>query len=704
MSLKRNISVRVGIVYLLMLVLGVLIASKVVFLQFINDDVYKEKAAQTLVKNRVIEAHRGDIYGDNMRLLASSIPYYKLYVDFKTSALVKDTFYKHVDSLAYKMADLFKDRSYAEYKQTLVAQYQKGNRYYLLKKNVNYIELKKLRQFPIFRKGRYKGGLIVEQQTVRKLPHQSLAKRTLGSFKNDSNKVGIEGAFNTYLAGQQGYMRMQKIASNVWMPLDDDESLEPVDGSSLISTLNVDLQDVAEEALRKQLKMHNAEYGTTILMEVKTGDIKAIVNLKKYESGYYEAYNYAIGQSTEPGSTFKLPVLMCAIEDGYVDITDSIETGNGRFEVYDMDFSDDKFGGYGTITVQQVLEKSSNVGMAKIVTRYYGNNPQKLIDRLYSMNLNNKLNIPIKGEGRAHIPYPNSKYWSEVSIASISRGYEVSLTPLQILTFYNAVANDGVMVKPRFIKEVRKHGKLERVFHTEVINPSICSKSTLKKARQMLEGVVEHGTASNLRASSLKIAGKTGTAQLYREGGYEHDGKLKYQASFCGYFPADNPKYSCIVVIAAPSQNGYYGNQAAGPVFREIADKVYSSDITLIKSLNDQKKQDKDLPYSKCGSYDDTRKVLSTLNIKTEDKEVTTDWINTQKEEDEIMLSNRRIIDNLMPNVVGMGAKDAVYLLENLGLHVQLVGRGNIKKQSILSGSRIHEGQKVILELSFIES
>lgn len=704
MSLKRNISVRVGIVYLLMLVLGVLIASKVVFLQFINDDVYKEKAAQTLVKNRVVEAHRGDIYGDNMRLLASSIPYYKIYVDFRTPALVKDTFYKHVDSLAFEMSKLFKDRSSEEYRQTLVKQYEKGHRYYLLKKNVNYIELKKLRGFPIFRKGRYKGGLIVEQQTVRTKPHRSLASRTLGSYKNDSNKVGIEGAFNSYLAGQQGYMRMQKISSNVWMPLDDNESLEPVDGSSLISTINVDLQDVAEEALRKQLNMHNAEYGTAILMEVKTGDIKAVANLKKYPSGYYEAYNYAIGQSTEPGSTFKLPVLMCAIEDGFVDITDSIQTGNGRLELYDMDFSDDKRGGYGTISVQQVLEKSSNVGMAKIVTRYYDDNPNKLIDRLYGMNLNNKLEIPIKGEGWAHVPYPNSKYWSKVSIASISRGYEVSLTPLQILTFYNAVANDGVMVKPRFVKEVRKHGKLERVFHTEVINPSICSKSTLKKARQMLEGVVENGTASNLKASSLKIAGKTGTAQLYRKGGYKLDGKSKYQASFCGYFPAENPKYSCIVVIAAPSRNVYYGNQVAGPVFLEIARKVYSSDIALIKPLNNEKKETADLPYSKCGNYDDTHTVLSALDIKTGDKEVTSDWINTQKDDEEIVLSNRRIIDNLMPNVVGMGAKDAVYLLENLGLHVSLEGRGNIKKQSIPSGSRIRQGQKITLELSFIES
>ncbi|MCG8697629.1 MAG: transpeptidase family protein [Bacteroidales bacterium] len=702
MSLKRDISIRVAVIYLAVLLFGVVIAVKVVFLQFVHDDVWKEKAEKTIIQNRIIEAHRGDIYADDMRLLSSSMPYYQVRLDFKVPALTREVFYNNVDSLSYYLWKLFRDKGKGAYKDELIYAYRKGYRYYLLKDNVNHLQLKELRTFPIFRKGRYKGGFMIEQKTVRKKPHNSLASRTIGRYKNDSNMIGLEGGFNKYLAGQQGYMRMQKLSGGFWMRLDDEDGVEPNDGSSIVTTINVELQDVAESALRRQLTANNAKYGSAIVMEVETGDIKAIVNLKRYPSGYYEDYNYAIAGRTEPGSTFKLPVLMAAMEDGYIDINDTINTSNGRFKYYDMVFEDEH--PYGKISVQQVLEKSSNVGMAMIVTRYYKSQPHRLIDRLIRMNLNQPLGIPIEGERNPFIPYPGQKNWSGVSIASLSRGYEVSLTPLQMLTFYNAVANDGKMVKPRFVKEVRKHGRIERVFHTEVINPSICSKSTLKKARLMLEGVVENGTATNLKGSSLKIAGKTGTAQIWQQGVYKRDGKSSYQASFAGYFPAEKPKYSCIVVINAPSKHVYYGNLVAGPVFQEIANKVYATNLDLQKAVNEHKIAKSELPYSKNGTRKETLEVLSKLNIDYKEHDAVSGWVSTHKAEEKIELSNKKIVSGLMPNVVSMGISDAVFLLENLGLKVKVLGRGSIKRQSIPVGTRIKKGQTVLLELSFIES
>ncbi len=706
MSIKKDILWRIGLVYITVFLFALVITSKVMYLQFIKGEEWKQKSEEERVKNFKIPAHRGDIYACDLRLLSSSVPYYEVRMDMKADGVTDKVFYKNIDSLSYCLATLFWDKSKDEYKRALINARKRGDRYYAVKTDVNYLQLKKLKKFPIFRLGRYKGGVVFAERSKRVNPHENLATRTIGylSQGQSGNIVGIEGAYDSYLAGTEGLLRKQKLSGSDWMPIDDDANVDPKDGSSVVTTIDVDLQDVAHRALLKQLQLHQAQYGTVVLMEVASGDVKAIVNLKEYSGTYREVYNYAIGASLEPGSTFKVPAIMAALEDGYVDLDDTVDTKNGTFKYYDITITDEsaEHGGYGRISVQQVIEKSSNVGMAKIITEAYKGNPRQFVDHLINMGLNKELGLGIKGEGKPMLNYPGEKYWSGVSLGQMSYGYEVKMTPLQILTFYNAIANEGKMVKPRFVKEIRFHGKTELTFPTQVIKSSICSRSTLGKVNKMLEGVVTEGTAVNLKASNFKIAGKTGTTQIFNEK-YGYKGKMSYQASFVGYFPAENPKYSCIVVINSPSKDVYYGNQVAGPVFLEIANKVYSTSLSLQEAINDKGSKMVEIPFSKNGYSKETITALEKLNIKTVVDKNLGDWVYTQKEDNCIKLGTKRNIENLMPDVVSMGLKDALYLLENKGLIVEVVGRGSIKKQSIIPGTRINKGQKVVLELSFTE-
>ena len=705
MSIKSDILWRVALVYLAITLFALTVMVKIVYLQFIDDDVWKAKAENTRIKNFSIPPHRGDIYATDMRLLASSVPYYEIRMDMKTPALTDQIFYKHIDSLALCLSKLFNDRSAKAYKELLLNARSTGNRYLLIKKKVNYVQLKELKTFPIFRLGQYKGGLIVNQESLRQKPYYNLASRTIGYTTQGSsgNIVGIEGAFDQYLGGIQGVKKMQKLSGDIWMPLDGAGEIEPYDGSSVVTTIDINLQDVAEKALMRQLIANNAHAGTAVLMEVKTGEIKAIVNLTDTFGAYREYYNYAVGQSSEPGSTFKLPAIIAAIEDGYIKLTDTVQTNKGIFNYYDLTIRDDNYlqGGHGVLSVEEIFELSSNVGMAKIITDSYRNHPNRFIDRLYSMNLNEPLNISIKGEGKPVIRYPGDKLWSGVTLASMSYGYEVKLTPLQLLAFYNAIANEGKLVRPRFVKEIRNHGKIERTFVTEVINPSICSKSTIRAAHKLLEGVVESGTAQNLKTTHFSIAGKTGTTQMYdKNTGY----KVKsYQASFVGYFPAEKPKYSCIVVIYSPKNYVYHGAYVAGPVFYEIANKLYATDLSMQEPLNTRKSAALEIPFSKNGYQPEISTVLNMLDIRMICEQPGANWVSTTRTDGHISLEPRNMNENLVPNVVSMGLKDALYLLENKGLKVQVVGRGSVRNQSIPPGTVIRTGETIKLEMSFTE-
>ncbi|MDD3891477.1 MAG: penicillin-binding transpeptidase domain-containing protein, partial [Bacteroidales bacterium] len=510
-----------------------------------------------------------------------------------------------------------------------------------------------------------------------------------------------EGAYDNILRGKSGVSTMQRTVGNLWVDVNNSTQIEPEDGMDIITTLDVTLQDVAEKALRKQLGRHEAEHGTAVLMEVSTGDIKAIANLRRNSDGTYtEAFNYAIGEGTEPGSTFKLASLIALLEDGYVTFDDTIDTGKGFAQYYDKTITDSKEGGYGRLSIKEVFEYSSNVGITDLITKYYTGKEKTFIDRLYAMNLNQPLGIPIKGEATPYIKYPGDKLWSGITLPMMSIGYEITLTPLQILTFYNAIANDGRMVRPKFVHSIRQHGSIEKVFRTEVINPSICSKRTLAKVREALEGVVENGTARNLRNASFRVAGKTGTAQIARGStGYRNEKGVSHQASFVGYFPADKPKFSCIVVVNSPSRSIYYGNLVAGPIFKEIADKVYATNPDWFPMVN-SKADLLELPESKSGFKPELERVFSDLGIPYADTAPTKIWTNTKRSENEVELENRNLIANLVPNVIGMGLKDAIYLLENNGLKVLVKGRGTVRSQSITPGARARKGDRITLEMS----
>ena len=682
---------------------AMIIVGQAVNLQIIQGDKWRKKE-EALTRNfREIEAVRGNVYASDESLLATSIPKYEVRFDAYTDALTNTYFNAHVDSLAFELSQLFPEKSKSEYLISLKSARKKKARYHLIRRNVKFTDLKLMKNFPIFRRGKYKGGFIAVQQNKRVRPFKVLAARTIGYDREGSKPVGLEGAYSKELSGIKGEMWMQKIAGGIWMPIDENGGREPEDGSDVYTTIDVNIQDVAHSALLSQLETHQADHGCVALMEVSTGDIKAIANLKRNKDGsYYESYNYVVGESTEPGSTFKLASLMAAFEDGFLDLDDMVDTEDGTTKFYDRTMKDSHTGGYGKISIKESFVKSSNVAISKEINRVYAANPQGFVDRLYKMDLNKKLGIEIAGEGAPFIKSTDDDSWSGVTIPWMSIGYEIQMTPLQILTFYNAVANDGKMVKPRFVTEVRKSGKLVKEYGVEVINNSICSKKTIKMAKEMLEGVVEKGTGINLRNSRYKIAGKTGTAQIanakYGYRGYES--KVSHQASFVGYFPADNPKYTCIVVVNAPSQNVYYGNLVAGPIFKEVADKIYASSIQIHDELIVKEHLALSrIPYAKDGSFNDLTKIYTELNIKTSSKSESPVWARVSTGKESVAIYKKKIAPIYVADVVGMSIKDALYILENQGMRVSFSGNGVVKKQSITAGQKIIKGNEIILEL-----
>ncbi len=706
MSLKREITWRVGLIYAFFFLMALVILGKILILQFVEGEKWSKKQQVLALKHFEIEPNRGNIYDVKNRLLATSLPYYDIRMDLKSSALTPQVFANGINGLSKGLAKIFGDKLASRYKAELIAARKRGERYYLIKRKVSYTQLKELKKLPVFRLGKYKGGFIYIQDNRRKLTHNKLAARTIGyAPKTESSpSVGIEGAYDNNLKGIKGLRMKQRLSGNVWMPLNDKNEIDPHDGEDIITTLNINLQDVAHQALLRQLSKHNAHHGTVVLMEVETGEIRAIVNLERGANGEYsERYNYAIGESSEPGSTFKLPVIMSLLEDGYVTLRDSVDTDGGKVRFYNKTIKDSHEGGYGVISVEEVLELSSNVGVSKLVDQYYHGKEKEFINRLYSMNLNRKLGLELTGEGSPEIKYPGDPLWSGISLPMMSHGYEVRMTPLQILTFYNAVANDGKMVKPKFVREIRYNGKLLKRFPVVVINPSIASSSTIKDAKKMLEGVVENGTAKNLQNDLYKIAGKTGTAQIAQSNkGYGGYGRVQYQASFVGYFPADQPKYSCIVVVNAPSNSVYYGNLVAGPVFKEISDKVYATTLEIQNTKVYAENIKHPAPYTKNGEKKDLEFLLKDLNIDLVETEGVTKWVRTTSHDSIVKIDKLTIKQQLVPNVVHMGLKDAVYLLENAGLKVTVRGYGSIKSQSIPPGSRIKRGDRIVLQMSFV--
>lgn len=683
------------LIYLVMILLSIGVVSRTIYTQVFESSKWSAEKYK-IIKTEAVNAPRGNIYSDDYSLLATSIPEYEVHWDSKMVS--KSFFNKNIDELSTKLSDLFKDKTAAEYQRLLRSYKSKGTQYGLIRRKVDYNQLKLLKTFPIFEENRLISGFIYSQTNKRQKPFKRLAERTIGYDRKNSKSVGLEGAFNFYLKGQDGEVLKQKLAGNEWMPI---REIESKPGKDIVTTLNIRFQDIAENALENCLVRHDADYGSLVLMEVQTGEIKAIVNLKKNEDEtLIEDYNYAIAELSDPGSTFKLASLIAGLEDGFFKTKDSVNTYNGIHQFYDRFMNDTKKGGYGKLSLADAFVKSSNVGISKLVVEYYSKNPAQFVDRLYSMGLNEPLDILISGESSPNILHPkgNKSNWSGTTLPWMSIGYGIEMTPLQILSFYAAIANDGKRMRPFFVKSIQENGKIEKEIKPQVINPSICSKTTIDIVKEMMLNVVENGTAENLKNDKYKIAGKTGTAQLLIEGIYS---KQRHQSSFVGYFPADQPKYACIVVVKDPKKNGFYGGEVAGPVFKELADYVFANDLSLIETNKQYAEQ---TPISKDGNKAKLQEVYKAIEVKTNAQEIQSDWVLTYAKEDRIELKTRNIEDdivkNKMPNLVGMPIQDVLFLLENYGLDVMFSGRGAVKSQSITKGSRIQKGQKIFLELS----
>ena len=647
--------------YLLVISLSLfafVLIGKLIFIQFYQNSEGVSFSSDSIIKNVVLEPSRGNIYASDGNILATSISRYELHWDAMVASQL--SFENNKEALADSLA-LMTATSPKETLNLLNRVRKQKNRYWLIAKNISYSEYMRYKSFPIFNKSAYKGGLIVEQQIVRENPLGKIAERTIGYELKDKDgtffRVGLEGAFSQYLRGNTGLRLKQKIANGQWKPISDSNEKEPTEGYDLHTTIDVNIQDIAHNALLSQLEKFEAEHGTVVVMEVKTGAIKAIANLGRTNNGkYFEKLNYAVGEAHEPGSTFKLMGMIAALEDKVVDVDTEIETGNGEMLFYGKyKVKDSKRGGYGTLSAAKAFEVSSNVGLVKIVYDNYKNNPKKFVDRLYNMGINKPLGLPIKGEGVPKIPYPSDSDWDGLDLPWMAYGYGVAITPLQTLAFYNAIANDGEMVKPRFLEEISNFGNVPtKVFSKQILNPSICSVETLEKVQGMMYNVVDKkwGTGYSIKDPLLSMAGKTGTCQV----DYTSE-NVQYIASFVGYFPAEEPKYSCIVVIHRPDKTkGYYGATVAAQVFKRVAKKIYN-----------------DIPHQVSVKRSD----LIALSEKTQ-----------------------RSIFKTVPDVAGMSQEAAKIKLEGMGFTVVLKGQGEVISQSIKPGAKIQTSQKIILELS----
>ncbi len=700
MSIKRNILLRIYLAFFAVCLLGVAIVFRAYQIQQVEGVNLISIADSLTTDYKPIDAERGNILSEDGRLLATSLPYFEIRADFNSDALTDKLFFEQVDSLAWHITMFKGDRSISHYKQMLINAHRSGNRYLLIARNVTYPELQDIKTWPLFREGRYRGGLIAIQNNKRTMPYKLLAHRTIGYVREGVKPVGLEGSYDAHLTGTEGKRLMQRIAGGTWIPVNDDNEIMPENGKDIITTIDINLQDVAENALLKALRKHKAAHGSAVVMEVKTGKIRAIANLGSMSDGdYWEKYNYAIGEATEPGSTMKLAAMIALLEDGYVNLNDSVDLNKGTTEFHKMKMLDSEKHEFRNVSVQQAFEISSNVGISKLVSQHYGSQPSKFVERLRDLKIDQPVGVEIEGEVKPVIKHPKDKSWSGTTLPWMSIGYEMTLTPLQILTLYNAVANDGKMMKPYLVTEIQRYGKTVEQYMPIVLNDKICSAPTLKKVKSMLEGVVENGTANHLKSSNYSFAGKTGTARIANDDkGYKEN--LIYQASFVGYFPADNPVYSCIVVINSPKSGVYYGGYVAGPVFREIADKVFSNNTQMHEPGNKRETfQAELLPGAKSGYRHDVSTIYESLGISC-NYSPDVEWVYVERKHNSFELREREIADGFIPDVRGMGLRDAVYLLENLGMNVRFSGVGKVKSQSIRYGTKAQRGMEITLELS----
>lgn len=695
MNIKKSILLRVRIAFLFVVLFAIAVVIKTGHIQFVDGEKWAAMGERISFDWKRVKATRGNIYSDNGSLLATSLPFYK--VAFDATQPKDEVFKKGIDSLAYHLARFFGDRSRTDYKRMLQDARATDKQYVILsRKRINYQEKKMMLEWPIFREGRLRGGAIFEKIDVRYHPFANLSRRTIGHVNENDKGAGLEYSFNDQLGGQDGHAYYQKIAGGVWKPIFDATNVKAVDGLDLQTTLDINLQDVSETALHKAMMQHNADDGVVVVMDVKTGEVKAISNLSSDgHGGFSEKFNFATGQVFEPGSTFKLVTMIALLEDSPVELTDSIDVGNGTFTFYNKTVRDHEEDGLGRVTIQEAFEHSSNVAMAKLVDKHFGLRPQKFVDYLDKLKQSEPLGIQIAGEHPPKVTRPGEKGWSGISLPWMAYGYGFETTPLHTLALYNAVANGGVMIKPIFVKSIKRADEEKEEFTTEVLNSKICSDKTLHKLKLLLEGVVERGTAKNIKGTHYRIAGKTGTATILEKGRYTK----KYITSFVGYFPANDPKYSAIVLIKNPRGWYQYGSSVAAPVFKEIADNIYSRDINLHQPMDIKKFAVQEaLPVIRAGNQQELTMLCNELGISNH-SQTEEEWVRSSRNGTGVNWKKAQAVKDHVPDVMGMTFRDAIFLLENSGLHVTYEGKGRVVKQSLTAGARVGKGSRIYIKL-----
>lgn len=709
MKNQKEFSTRAWIVFGLFAALGISIFGRILWIQGAEHEQWKEVGERFESSVRDINPSRGQIYAINGNVLATSVPIFEVRWDSKSEAINWNTFDAELDSLCLGLSQVLRDRSPREYRELLRNGRNLGRRNTLIARRASYIQHKELARLPFIRRGRFKSGFTFTRTEQRRKPFGELASRTIG-IDRDENRVGLEASWNDELAGSVGKQIQRRISGGEWMPVSDDFILEPKAGLDVISSIDMHLQDVASNALRQQLQDHDAAWGTVILMEVNTGMIRAMANLTRSSetaeegehSEYFESFNHAIGTAIEPGSTFKLASLMAAMSKGSVKPDDEIDTGNGITYFYGKRMSDSNAdqGGSGVLKTTEIFEVSSNVGTALTIKNAFGDRPQIFLDALKGIGIHEPCGVRLAGESKPMV-YKNvgDGRWSGLSLTQMSIGYEVTQTPLQTLTLYNAVANNGTSVRPQLVERLENNGEVVARFEPETLNQRICQPDVLSACQEMLTSVADpegKGTAQYIFAKSpYRVAGKTGTARIAGPNGY--DGR--YRASFAGYFPAENPRYSCIVVIADTRSGVYYGSSIAGPVFRELANKVYATDPSFHTTSAGKLAENCKLPGSKDGAQADLIRLYESLELPFQGGS-TGDWVTVTTGDSAAVLSPRSIEANRVPDVRGMGLRDALYLLENAGLQVKTLGMGTVRRQSITPGSELISNQAITLELS----
>ncbi len=693
---KSVILQRIGFVYIGMIIFGLAILYRVFHLQTVEGSYWRSMSDSLTTRFVTVEADRGNIYAADGKLLATSLPVFELRMDMKAQGLTNELFNAEVRNLSESLSGLFGNKTGYEYYMELKQARNNRARYHLIKTNVSYVDLQKVKTFPIFKLGRNTGGLIVIQNNKRVYPYDYLAKRTIGYVRdNNIQPVGIEAYENEMLKGIAGKQLMQKAGNGIWLPLNDEQEVDPVIGKDVYTTLDVGLQDLAEHALLKTLLKNKADHGCVIVMEVSTGKIRAIANMGRLtDSTYAELMNYAVGEALEPGSTFKLASMLALFEDGFIKPDQMVDVELGRKVFFNQVMKDAEEHGFREIPVRTLFAHSSNVGVSKLVYQYYSGNPDKYLAHLRRLKLDQLTGIEIPGEKKPRIKTVADKDWSRVSLPWMSIGYEINMTPLRLLTLYNAVANNGKMMKPYLIESVREYNNIIQQNDPVVLNEQIASPQTITYLKNILEAVVIEGTAKPLYNPYYSIAGKTGTAQIADNSkGYAN--KI-YQASFIGYFPADNPQYSIAVLVNNPRGGTYYGSSVAAPVFKEIADNVYASQINMHpKPLAETKNK---MLMLCSGMKQDVEQLYQTFGMPVVNRS-TGNWVVPVMSDSTVMIKEVQTSEDKVPNVTGMGLRDALYLLESKGIQVKINGYGYVKSQSIKAGSPVSKDQTIYLTL-----